>query len=98
MFLLLIIVFILGKEHDHKQAQQQSQTEAIQLSHYISSELGRFKTIPNLVSENDLLTSFVVNNGAGRDSVNDYLEYIQRACGASDVYVMDSSGIVVAYT
>ncbi|MEZ7186845.1 ATP-binding protein [Pseudoalteromonas sp. DY56-GL22] len=96
LIMLLILVFYLGRSHDYEQAQHQSQTQATQLSHYIASELARFKTIPSLVSANDLVKSFIVEKGAGGDAVNDYLEDIQRASGASDVYVMDLSGTVLA--
>ena len=96
LLLLLVLVFYVGRAHDYQQAEQQSRVQATQLSHYFSSELARFKTIPTLVSANDLVKSFVVKQGIGEQAVNYYLEDIQRASGASDVYLMDLTGSVVA--
>ncbi|WP_462168326.1 sensor histidine kinase [Pseudoalteromonas lipolytica] len=96
LILLLVLVFYIGRQHDYTKASQLSRVQAVQLSHYFSSELERFQTIPALVSANDLVKTFVTNQGVGEQAVNYYLEDIQRASGASDVYLMDLSGSVVA--
>lgn len=96
LVLLLVVVFYLGRQHDLKQAQQQSVLQASQLSHYFTSELNRFAEIPQLVSANALLKTFIQHQGLDEPAVNHYLEDIQRASGASDVYVMDLQGSVIA--
>tara|TARA_Y100000782_G_scaffold115475_1_gene158932 strand:- start:5698 stop:7437 length:1740 start_codon:yes stop_codon:yes gene_type:complete len=93
---LLVLVFYFGRQHDFDKAKQQSAVQASQLSHYFSSELARFATIPSLVSANNLVKSFVSNKKIGEQAVNYYLEDIQKASGASDVYLMDLTGSVIA--
>ncbi|WP_392344867.1 cache domain-containing protein [Pseudoalteromonas prydzensis] len=96
LIVLLLLSFLFGRHYDLTQAKRQAQRQVNQLSHYLDTELARFAAIPHLVTDNQLLTAFVSDNNQAVQPINNYLADIQQASGASDVYVLNSKGDVVA--
>ena len=101
LIVLLLVSFLFGRHYDLTQAQQQAQRQVNQLSHYLETELTRFAAIPHLVTDNQLLTAFISDINLDADNqavqpINNYLADIQQASGASDVYVLNNAGDVVA--
>ena len=96
LFTLLLLSFLFGRHYDLKQAKHQAQRQVNQLTHYLDTELDRFAEIPHLVTGNQLLTAFIVNENKPVQPINNYLADIQQASGASDVYVLNHDGDVVA--
>lgn len=101
LIVLLLLSFLFGRHYDLTQAKRQAQRQVNQLSHYLDTELARFAAIPHLVTDNQLLTAFISDMNLSDDNqavqpINNYLADIQQASGASDVYVLNNAGDVVA--
>lgn len=96
LIVLLLLSFLFGRHYDLTQAKLQAQRQVNQLTHYLDTELARFAAIPHLVTDNQSLTAFVSDNNQAVQPINNYLADIQQASGASDVYVLNSKGDVVA--
>lgn len=93
---LLVCAFWLGRQYDLQQGASQAKQQVLQLSRYLDTELARFAAIPHLVTDNKLLSGFIQNDGKFADAINNYLADIQQSSGASDVYVLNLKGDVVA--
>lgn len=96
LLLLLLSAFWFGRQYDLQKASIQAQQQVNQLSHYLRAELLRFASIPQLVTDNPLLTHFIQSNKQSKNAINNYLADIQQASGASDVYLLDRNGDVIA--
>jgi two-component system, NtrC family, C4-dicarboxylate transport sensor histidine kinase DctB len=64
----------------------------------LSGELDRFERLPPLIAEQDEVTRLAADprNPALVDEANIYLRRIQRLLGATDIYLMDRSGLTIA--
>jgi two-component system, NtrC family, C4-dicarboxylate transport sensor histidine kinase DctB len=96
LLLLLVITFWFGRIHDLEQAKTQAEQQVSQLNNYIDNELSRFTAIPQLLINNHLLIRFTHNETEHYNAINNYLADIQQASGASDIYIMDTQGDVIA--
>lgn len=93
---ILLISFFLGRTHDIEQANLQAERQVTQLNNYIDTELARFSAIPELLTYNELMISFVSGSPQHYSAINNYLADIQQASGASDIFVLDTQGDVIA--
>jgi two-component system C4-dicarboxylate transport sensor histidine kinase DctB len=93
---VLLLSFLFGRHYDLSQAKQQAELQVGQLRNYLDTELSRFATIPHLVTDNQLLTAFLSDTDQPVQPINNYLADIQQASGASDVYVLNREGDVIA--
>ena len=93
---LLVCAFWLGRQYDLQQSAEQAKQQVTQLSRYLDTELARFTAIPHLVTDNQLLSGLIHNDDKSASAVNNYLADIQQSSGASDVYVLNLKGDVVA--
>ncbi|NNG41341.1 sensor histidine kinase [Pseudoalteromonas sp. NEC-BIFX-2020_002] len=96
LIIVLLLSFLFGRQYDLGNAKRQAEVQVGQLSHYLDTELSRFATIPYLATDNQLLTTFISNENQSAQQVNNYLADIQQASGASDVYVLNREGDVIA--
>ncbi|WP_394189929.1 cache domain-containing protein [Pseudoalteromonas atlantica] len=96
LLILLVCAFWLGRQYDLQQSAGQAKQQVTQLSRYLDTELARFSAIPHLVTDNQLLSGFIQNDDKYANAVNNYLADIQQSSGASDVYVLNLKGDVVA--
>lgn len=81
--------------YDTARTFSQNQNNLEHLGDYFQSELTRFETMPLLISQTAQISDFLFKP-AYRQSANYYLADIQQASGASDVYLMDKLGNVIA--
>ena len=96
LLLLLTFTFWFGRIHDLEQAKKQADQQVSQLNNYIDNELARFAAIPQLLTNNNLLIRFTNNEEEHYSAINNYLADIQKASGASDIYILNTQGEVVA--
>ena len=96
LVLLLVVTFSFGRAYDLGQAKIQADQQVIQLNNYIDNELARFAAIPQLLTENNVLIRFTNNESQHFNAINNYVADIQQASGASDVYILDTHGDVIA--
>ncbi|WP_352297215.1 cache domain-containing protein [Pseudoalteromonas sp. 20-MNA-CIBAN-0454] len=96
LLLLLTVTFWFGRIHDLEQAKKQADQQVSQLNNYIDNELARFAAIPQLLTNNNLLIRFTNNEEEHYSAINNYLADIQKASGASDIYILNTQGEVVA--
>lgn len=96
LVLMLIAVFWVGRIHDIKQAKLHAQRQVTQLNYYIDNELARFSAILKLLTYNELMIDFISEEPQHYSVINNYLSDIQKASGASDIYVLNTQGAVVA--
>lgn len=96
LLLLLVITFWFGRAYDLKEAKGQAEQQVTQLNHYIDNELARFSAIPQLLTKNSLLIRFTQGEAQHVNAINNYLADIQQSSGASDIYILNTYGDVVA--
>lgn len=96
LLVLLVCAFWFGRQYDLQQSAGQAKQQVMQLSRYLDTELARFSAIPHLVTDNQLLSGFIQNDNKSTNAVNNYLADIQQSSGASDVYLLDLKGDVIA--
>ncbi|TGE79761.1 sensor histidine kinase [Pseudoalteromonas sp. KS88] len=96
LLVLLVCAFWFGRQYDLQQSAGQAKQQVTQLSRYLDTELARFSAIPHLVTDNQLLSGFIQNDNKSTNAVNNYLADIQQSSGASDVYLLDLKGDVIA--
>jgi len=96
LVLILVVTFWLGRAHDVEQATYQAERQVTQLNNYIDTELARFSAIPQLLTYNSLMIDFVDAQPQHYNAINNYLADIQQASGASDIFVLNTQGEVIA--
>ncbi|WP_372762819.1 ATP-binding protein [Pseudoalteromonas sp.] len=96
LLFLLVVTFWFGRIHDLEQAKAQADLQVSQLNNYIDNELSRFAAIPQLLTNNELLIRFTNSEEQHFSSINNYLADVQKASGASDIYILDTQGDVIA--
>ncbi|MDN3377776.1 MULTISPECIES: cache domain-containing protein [unclassified Pseudoalteromonas] len=96
LLVLLLSAYYFGRHYDLSKSQNQAEQQVQQLSHYLKAELTRFASIPHFISDNQLLSQFIENSDLSNNAINSYLVDIQQASGASDAYVLDTNGDVIA--
>ena len=96
LIVLLSVVFCYGRTHYYNQAEQKAAQQATQLKHYIDAELARFSKIPQLLTYNNEVIDFLGAAQNNEKKINNYLADIQQASGASDIYILDEQGAVIA--
>ncbi len=96
MLVLMAVVFCYGRTHYYTQAEQKAAQQATQLKHYIDAELARFSKIPQLLTYNNEIIDFLGAQQSIEIKINNYLADIQQASGASDIYILNEQGAVVA--
>lgn len=94
--IILLISFWFGRTHDIEQARKQAQRQVVQLNNYVDNELARFSAIPQLLTLNELMINFVAQTSEHNIAINNYLADIQQASGASDIFVLNTQGDVIA--
>ncbi|MFN3845830.1 MAG: ATP-binding protein [Paracoccaceae bacterium] len=64
----------------------------------LSGELERFERLPPLIAEQDVIRRLVLapDNPALVNTANTFLRRIQRQLGATDIYLMDATGLTIA--
>ncbi len=98
---LVLFVFGLGLTHTLTQEQLLEQNQertarhASALNEYIHSEFTRFSNIVSFLSSSALVQQ-ALKNGQQGHAVDRYLSDVQQASGASDVYLLNVQGTVVA--
>jgi two-component system C4-dicarboxylate transport sensor histidine kinase DctB len=104
--ILVVIGFLLtieltqkiGLRNVYQQMHQQSTEQLSNLVGYIENILGRFEKIPAVLSEHPLLTQVLKSpdDEAKKSRLNQLLGEIRTMTNASDIYLMDKSGITIA--
>lgn len=94
--IILLLSFWFGRTHDIEQARKQAQRQVVQLNNYVDNELARFSAIPQLLTMNELMINFVAQPSEHNIAINNYLADVQQASGASDIFVLDTKGDVIA--
>ena len=97
---LLLTMFAtqrLGVAAAFRNLQRESDFQLQSFMAYLEGALGRFETIPQVLSTNPLLQNLLQNSTpALQREANLYLQEIQDITSASDIYLMDADGDVVA--
>ncbi|MFC3034780.1 ATP-binding protein [Pseudoalteromonas fenneropenaei] len=99
LLVCLSVVYVAGLQQDRAYRYEQVKSQGQQLFAYFDSEFARFAAIPKLVSENPALKAAFLSAQAQSTAYTDlniYLQDVQRASGASDVYLLDAKGDVIA--
>ncbi|MDV7104018.1 ATP-binding protein [Vibrio sp. TH_r3] len=94
-------VLIGGKAYWHAAYENQNQNNLVQLNLFtsqLSSQLGKYAYIPQLLSKDSELIDALTNpnNGAQIDITNRYLHNVNTIIGASDTYLLDKNGTTIA--
>lgn len=97
---LLLTLFVtqrLGVAAAFRHLQWESDFQLQNFMAYLEGALGRFETIPRVLSTNTLLQNLLQHpTPALRAEANLYLQELEGITGASDIYLMDKDGDVVA--
>lgn len=105
IFLMLVFGFILtiyitqfiGVRSAYSELNKQSNSHLNHLIFYIESTLGRFEKIPDVLSKHPLLQEILQEpNNDNRERLNLLLEEIGGVAQASDIYLMDKTGLTLA--
>ncbi|MFT7007173.1 MAG: two-component system C4-dicarboxylate transport sensor histidine kinase DctB [Colwellia sp.] len=105
IFLMLVFGFILtiyitqfiGVRSAYSELNKQSNSHLNHLIFYIESTLGRFEKIPDVLSKHPLLQEVLQKpNNDNRERLNLLLEEIGGVAQASDIYLMDKTGLTLA--
>ena len=88
----------LGGKTIYQRLHQQTLQELNGLVAYLEGELGRYRTLPQLLAENPLLAAHLAApEDAGKSTrVNQLLARVAGVTQASDVYLVDAEGTVIA--
>ncbi len=98
---ILVICFIWGYYAIHRQALVELGGESRnRLTLFVSNlngTLAKYENLPRLISSNRFLLSTLENSNASQiEAGNHYLHSVATTTGASDVYLMNYSGLTVA--
>ncbi len=65
---------------------------------YLQGMLGKYESLPQLLTNDDLLVKSLLNPGSREriSELNRYLETINSVSGTSDTYLMDKEGLTIA--
>lgn len=65
---------------------------------YLQGMLGKYESLPQLLTNDELLVKSLLNPGSREriQELNRYLETINRVSGTSDTYLMDKDGLTIA--
>jgi len=105
IFIILALIFIIiwagsyiSYQNGINKLQNNSQQQLDQFVSHLDARLARFKFIPQLIAKNQLLVDLLQQPQSHPriDLVNHFLEDINNIIGASDTYLMDSSGLTLA--
>jgi two-component system C4-dicarboxylate transport sensor histidine kinase DctB len=105
IFLMLVFGFILtiyitqflGIRIAYTELNKQSNSNLNHLIFYIESTLGRFEKIPDVLSKHPLLQEVLQEpDNDNRERLNLLLEEIGSVAQASDIYLMDKTGLTLA--
>ncbi len=97
-FILTIKVMqFLGLRIAYTELNQQSNSHLNHLIFYIESTLGRFEKIPDVLAKHPLLQQVLHKpDNSNRERLNLLLEEIGGVTQASDIYLIDKSGLTLA--
>jgi len=89
---------MLGLRSAYQQMHQQSKQQLSNLVGYIENILGRFENIPEVLSKHPLLNQVLMspNDEKKRIRLNHLLREIRTMTQASDIYLINNSGITIA--
>lgn len=81
-----------------EQLQQHSEQQLEELKGFLEDTLIRYERIPQVIADNTLLNQVLNNQSdqAGIQKLNIYLEELQKATAAADVYLINSKGDAIA--
>ncbi len=96
LFVLLSLTFYIGTGLSHQNLLALAKQDAENFGQYINNELSRYQHIPQLLTSHYLIRQGLTAEEQDKKELNHLLLDITKTSGANDVYVMDSSGIVVA--
>ncbi|WP_419148080.1 sensor histidine kinase [Pseudoalteromonas 'SMAR'] len=83
--------------NDKQQALQQTRQNVLKLTRYIQSEFARYQAIQTQLSNSPLVyEGLSASSHADGSELDRYLQDIQIASGASDVYLLNLEGTVIA--
>lgn len=97
-FFTVLIVYHASFHNGAKQLSIQGQNTLELYITYLQGLLGKYESLPQLLTNDDLLVKSLLNPGS-RDRINElnrYLETINRISGTSDTYLMDRDGLTIA--
>lgn len=97
-FFAVLIVYHASFHNGAKQLSIQGQNTLELYITYLQGLLGKYESLPQLLTNDDLLVKSLLNPGS-RDRINElnrYLETINRISGTSDTYLMDRDGLTIA--
>ncbi|WP_462173192.1 ATP-binding protein [Pseudoalteromonas xiamenensis] len=95
--IFLAVVYWAGMSFDKQRELSLGMTNGDKLAEYFNDEFQHFSVVPKLIAENEHVLQFIASPKKDtRDSTNVYLQDIQRASSASDAYLLDSKGVVLA--
>ncbi|MEO2279546.1 sensor histidine kinase [Pseudoalteromonas pernae] len=102
-FAMYAVLLIVGLAATHQLTKEQllednrvrTQRHAEQLAQYIDSEFSRYSRIVEFLSDSAMVRQ-TISLGNATDDVDRYLNDVQQASGASDVYLLDRNGTVIA--
>jgi len=92
------IVQLFGLRLAYSELDKQSSSHLNHLIFYIESTLGRFEKIPEVLAKHPLLQQVLLNptNSSNRVRLNLLLEEVGSVTQASDIYLIDKSGLTLA--
>jgi len=97
LLLTLSVTQHLGTAAAFRHLQWESDFQLQNFMAYLEGALGRFETIPQVLSTNTLLQDLLKNPAPSlQTGANLYLQEIEGITGASDIYLMDTDGKVLA--
>ncbi|MGL6159889.1 sensor histidine kinase [Microbulbifer sp.] len=95
--LTLFITQRLGTAATFRRLQWESDFQLQNFTAYLEGALGRYEAIPQVLSTNTLLQNLLQKPTASlQNEANIYLQEVEGITGASDIYLMDPGGDVVA--
>jgi len=98
LLLTIELTQVIGLRNAYQQVHQQSSQQLSNLIGYIENTLGRFEKIPEVLSKHPLLTEVLLSpdDETKVDRLNHLLSELRVMTHASDIYLIDKSGITMA--
>lgn len=103
LWLFLYLFTLISSVHwlwkfSYQQLQQQNQQQLDRFSRHLDSQLGHYAYIPQLLSHQDIVIKALqsVNNSTQLALTNRHLSAVNNIIGASDTYLLDTTGTTIA--
>lgn len=98
LLLTIEVTQLIGMSNAYQQMHQQSSQQLSNLVGYIENILGRFDKIPEVLSKHPLLTQVLLspNEHTKVTRLNQLLADVRNMTQASDIYLIDTSGVTIA--